>query len=89
MALSDKSKMVVKYLQENPGKDLTAADVANALGLEKRSVDGTFTSLQKKEIGYRQEGERMNESGTHDRVKFLRLTELGTTLDPDTYEETK
>lgn len=45
MAMKENSKVVLKYLQDNVGKDLTAADVAEALGLEKRSVDGIFTAF--------------------------------------------
>lgn len=87
--LTDKSKNLMNYLQANQGKDLTSQDVANALGIEKRSVDGTFTSLQKKELGYREETERTNADGTHDKVKYLRLTEKGASIDPNTYEEEK
>ena len=89
MALTDKSKNLINYLKDHQGEDLTSGDVAAALGLEKRSIDGTFTSLQKKELGFREEAERENENGTHDKVKFLRLTAKGLNCDPDTYEEEK
>ena len=86
MAMAEKSKNVLMYLREHQGEDLTAADVAEALGVEKRSIDGSFTSLQKKELGFREEGERENDEGKHDKVKFLRLTEKGLTCDPDAEE---
>ena len=35
---------VINYLKEVNGQNVTAADVAEALGLEKRTVDGIFTS---------------------------------------------
>lgn len=89
MALTDKSKTLMHFLQDHQDGDYTAADVAEVLGIEKRSVDGTFTSLQKKELGYREEAERENDEGKHDRVKFLRLTAKGLAIDPDTYEEEK
>ena len=44
MAMKENSKRVLNYLKEHDGEDLTAADVSVALGLEKRSVDGIFTS---------------------------------------------
>lgn len=45
MAMKENSKRVLNYLKEVNGvKEVTAADVAEALGLEKRSVDGSFTS---------------------------------------------
>lgn len=89
MALTDKSKNLMKYLQDNQGSNVTSQDVANALGIEKRSVDGTFTSLQKKELGYREEAEREEADGSHTKVKYLRLTDKGASIDPDTYEEEK
>jgi hypothetical protein len=36
MAMKANSKLVLNYLKENADKDLTAADVSEALGLEKR-----------------------------------------------------
>ena len=44
MAMKENSKKVFNYLKQINGTDVTAADVAEALGLEKRSVDGIFTS---------------------------------------------
>ena len=84
MAMKENTKAVWSYLVENNGADLTAADVADALGLEKRQVDGIFTSaLQRKGFGLREEAEIELEDGTHKKVKFLRLTPAGLELDPD------
>lgn len=82
-ALKENTKNILMYLQDNDGKDLTAADVAEALGLEKRSVDGSFTSFQKKEWGVREPAEVENPDGSHTKVKYLRLTELGLSIDPE------
>ena len=87
MAMSENSKKVLNYLKENDGVDLTAADVATALGVEKRSVDGAFTSaLQRKGYGERIPAEITNEDGTHKPVKLLRLTPAGKAFDPDAVE---
>ena len=43
MAMSENSKKVLNYMKEINGADVTAADVAAALGLEKRQIDGIFT----------------------------------------------
>ena len=52
MAMKENSKKVLNYLKEVNGQQVTAADVAEALGLEKRSVDGIFTSaIQRKGLG--------------------------------------
>jgi hypothetical protein len=67
---------------------VTAADVAEALGLEKRSVDGIFTSaIQRKGLGIRTPAEIELDDGTHKPVKFLSLTEAGMAYDPDAEEE--
>ena len=67
---------------------MTAQDVAEALGLEKRSVDGSFTSaLQRKGLGIRVPAEVELEDGSHKQVKFLVLTEAGLAFDPDATEE--
>lgn len=84
MAISENSKKVLNYLKEINNADVTAADVATALGLEKRSVDGIFTSaIQRKGLGVRQEAEVENADGTHTKVKFLKLTDQGFSFDPD------
>ena len=88
MAMSENSKKVLNYLKEIAGENVTAADVAAALGLEKRSVDGTFTSaIQRKGLGVRTPAEIELEDGTHKQVKFLSLTPAGMAFDPDATEE--
>lgn len=87
MAMSTNSIKVFNYLKENDGVDLTAADVAAALGLEKRSVDGAFTSaLQRKGYGERIPAEIELEDGTHKAVKLLKLTPAGKAFDPNAVE---
>lgn len=84
MAMSEKTRKVFDYLKENNGSDLTAADVAEALGFDKRQVDGIFTSgIQRKEYGIREPAETTLPDGSHQKVKYLRLTEKGLELDPD------
>ena len=78
------SKAVLNYLKENTEANLTSGDVAEALGLEKRQVDGIFTSaIQRKGYGVRIPAEVELEDGTHKAVKFLKLTDEGIALDPD------
>ena len=84
MAMSENTVKVLTFLKENNGKNLTAADVAEALGLEKKSVDGSFTSgIQRKGLGLREECEIEVEDGKHQTVKFLRLTDAGMAFDPE------
>lgn len=90
MALTEKTRPVFDYLVANHGKDMTAADIASALGVEKRSVDGVVTGLQKKGLTVRTpaEIEVADDSGavSHKAVKFIALTEAGLALDPDAAE---
>ena len=84
MAMKENSKKVLNYLKEVNGQQVTAADVAEALGLEKRSVDGIFTSaLVRKGLGVRTPAEIELDDGTHKAVKFLSLTAEGMNFDPD------
>lgn len=86
--MKENSKKVLNYLKEINGQNVTAADVAEALGLEKRSVDGIFTSaIQRKGLGIRTPAEIELDDGTHKPVKFLSLTEAGMAYDPDAEEE--
>ena len=88
MAMKENSKKVLNYLKEINGENVTAADVAATLGLEKRSVDGIFTSaIQRKGLGVRVPAEIELEDGTHKQVKFLTLTPAGMAFDPDATEE--
>ena len=82
-AMKENTKKVIEYLQGLGANDnVTAQDVADALGLEKRSVDGSFTSaIQRKSLGIREEAEIELEDGTHKKVKFFRLTDAGKALD--------
>ena len=83
MAMSENSAQVLNYLKSVHGQNVTAADVAEALGLEKRQVDGIFTSaIQRKGLGVRVPAEIELEDGTHKAVKFLTLTTEGLNFDP-------
>lgn len=88
MAMSENSRKVLTYLKEVNGEHVTAADVAEALGLEKRQIDGIFTSaIQRKGLGVRTPAEIELEDGSHKAVKFLSLTPAGMSFDPDAIEE--
>lgn len=82
--MKENSKKVLNYLKEIDGANVTAADVAEALDLPKKSVDGIFTAaIQRKGYGVRVPSEIELEDGTHKAVKFLKLTPAGMALDPD------
>lgn len=85
--MSANSVKVLDYLKQVNGTQVTAADVAEALGLEKKSVDGIFTSaIQRKGLGVRTPAEIELEDGTHKQVKFLSLTAEGLSFSPEDAE---
>lgn len=77
MAMSENSIKVLNYLKENHGKNMTSADVADALEMAKATVNGVFTALQKKGLGARVEAEV---PGTAE-VSFLSVTDGGRACD--------
>ena len=82
--MKENSIRVLNYLKQVNGQQVTAADVAAALDLPKKSVDGIFTSaIQRKGLGVRTPAEIQLEDGTHKQVKFLSLTPAGMAFDPD------
>ena len=87
MSMSENSRKVFEYLKKINGTDVTSADVAEALGLNKRQIDGIFTSaIQRKGYGVRVEAEVETENGLHKPIKLLRLTKEGMDLDLDAAE---
>lgn len=88
MAMKENCKRVLNYLKQVDGSDVTSVDVAEALGLTQRQVDGIFTSgLWKKELGIRVPAEKELPDGTHKAVKYLKLTPAGLAFDPDAEDE--
>lgn len=82
IAVSEKSLVVLEYLQKNRGEKMTSEDIAVALGMEKRSVDGIVTSgLQRKGYAERIPAEIELEDGTHKAVKFIQATDAGLAYD--------
>lgn len=87
MAMSDKTKTVLNYLKGIDDANVTAADIAEAVGYPKKSVDGIVTSgLQRKGLAYREpaEIEVTDEDGNvaHKQVKFIKLTDEGKNFTP-------
>ena len=85
-AISEKSLVVLNYLKEIGDANVTAADIAEALGWEKKSVDGVVTSgLQRKSLTERipAQIEVVDEEGNtkFKDVKFIALTEAGKAYD--------
>lgn len=82
LELTEKAMALVAFLREH-GDEMTAKEVAAEMGLGFRSVDGTFTALQRRDpqVGYRKEVTVQDEEGNEDTVKFLVLTDYGKTAE--------
>lgn len=82
--MKDSTKTVIRYLQSVKGTNVTAAEVAAATGLDKKSVDGAFTmAIVKKSLGVRTPAQKLTDDGTYVDVKYLSLTDAGYDLDLD------
>ena len=82
-AVSEKSLVVLNYLNSIGDENVTAADIAAALGMEKKSVDGIVTSGLIRNTGYAERipAEIELEDGTHKKVKFIMSTAAGKAYD--------
>jgi len=85
-AVSEKALTVLNYLKSIGEANVTAADIAEALGMEKKSVDGVVTSgLQRKGLSERipAQIEVTDEEGNtkYKDVKFIKLTDAGKAYD--------
>lgn len=72
---SEKAQAVLGFMQANQGVDLTATVIAEAAGIEKKSITGVLNGLQRKGLVYREEVEGQKE-------KLVRLTADGAAVDP-------
>ena len=88
--MKNNTKAVIKFLQANKRLDFTAQDVAQALSLDVRVVNGIFTALQRDHKVFGQLGMRVpatiDVDGTPKDVKYLVLTPAGLALDVDAIE---
>jgi len=90
-ALSEKSLVVWNFLKDcdAEGRNVTSADIAKELGMEKKSVDGVITSglIRNKNLAQRVEAEIeiTDEDGNvkHTPVKLIQLTPAGREYDHD------
>lgn len=82
-AVSEKSLTVLEYLKGIGDQNVTAADIASALDMEKKSVDGIVTSglIRNKGLAERIPAEIELEDGTHKSVNFIKLTPAGMAYD--------
>lgn len=75
---SDSAQAVLTFLQANPVVDITSKELADAVGVAQKSITSVLTGLQKKGLVVREDAVRGDE-----KVKYIRLTDSGKTVDPD------
>ena len=83
--MSENSAKVLAYLKETHGEKKTADEIAEALGMAKATINGVFTSFQKKGLGVREEA---TVTGSKE-ISFLKLTDEGKAIEDVTAEELK
>lgn len=81
--MSENSIKVINFLKENHGKKMTSQEVAEALDLSTATVNGVFTALSNKELGYREEA---TTTGAVD-ISFLAITDEGKAADTSEISE--
>ena len=87
MAMKEGTRAIWDYIVAHDGEDMTAQTIADALGVNVKSVNGSVTSFQKKGHTIREEAEVEIDDGSHVKVKFLKLTDEGKTFDPTVVAE--
>lgn len=91
--LKENSRKVFDYVKEHDEEDFTAQDIANAVDLSVRSVNGIITSaFQRHKDADKNEVPLMvrvpaeiedPETGLHKAIKLIQLTDAGREFDPD------
>lgn len=85
-AMKEGTRAIWDYIVAHDGEDITAQNIADALGVNVKSVNGSVTSFQKKGLTIREAAEVELADGTHKTVKYIRLTEEGQAFNPDAVE---
>lgn len=78
MAMKENTRQIWDYIVAHKDEDITAQSIADALGMNVKSVNGSVTSFQKKGLTIREEV-----AVTGGKVKYVRLTDEGLAFDPD------
>lgn len=82
--MTENSRKVFEYLKKvnEAGEKVTAAEVAEAVGVSIPAVTGSFNGLVRKELGFREE-DTVEVDGKEKTVKYLILKPEAFDYDPD------
>ena len=87
--MTDNSKRVFGFLKEHYGEELTANQIAEALGISVAAVTGSVNGLAntKKHPAYAvRTPQKVEKDGKEVEIKFISLTEEGYNFDPEAAE---
>lgn len=84
MAMKASTAEIFKYIQAHNDEDLTAEQIADALGYDTRKVNGTISMvICKQRFGEREEVLVKDEEGVTKTIKIIKLNEDGMAFDVD------
>lgn len=89
MALSDNAKTILNFLKTNADGSFTQNDIADATGVSRKAMTGTINGLVRKGFATRVEDDIEIVDGDKTKtktVKYVKLTDAGMVVDPDTVE---
>lgn len=78
--MKDGTRAVFEYIRAHDGEDFSAKDIAQALNMDVRAVNGSITSFCRDTKGWCEREEVSITGGT---VKYIRLTDIGREVDLD------
>ena len=82
-AMKEASRKVWDFLKETEGSDITLNNIATAVDMQVRSVNGCLVGMQKKGLVVREEVSTIDEAGKATITKYIRLTDAAADFDPD------
>ena len=87
--MKETSRSIFEFLKANYGADLTANDIASALGVSVPTVTASVNGLVKKGYAVRNAVTTEGADGKSVVTKYISLTEVGLDFNPDTDENAK
>ena len=75
--MTDKGVQLLQFLQENDGADMTAAEIAEEMGMQAIAVNGVLNGLVKKGFAEREEVIVEMPDGKEKEVKIVKMTDEG------------
>lgn len=88
MRLKETARRIWDYVVEHEDENITSADIATALDMKRKVVEGTLTrAFQYHDLIERIPAVIYLEDGSAKNIKFIKLTPEGKLFDPDAVED--